>query len=265
MSERAGTFSAEQIEAIARRAITRLARAAPGSAEVAAPGTENTFEAAAAVLAWFNPAKLQPLRDSVAASDRDDEIDRLLAASVRVTDADGMRRWSLRPDRRVLLLRGLRERKMIDAALDANTRPDADPVQQALDLGLLGKSLGIERQSLKQLKANYEVATWLLAAGFAVTPLPVEIASEIEWRTLLQPFEHIAGEHFRGREDELHRLRKFVGVVPPKSLAESAARFAEAAIQDVTGVFFGRSRIFAFVVSGPGGVRQISLGGTLYP
>jgi hypothetical protein len=262
----APSFPAEsivaRIEELTARVEARLSQAssAPegGQTKVPAP-SYSAYEASAAVLAWFDPANLNPIGKAPSAEERDSEIDRLLTSAIRVTDASGVGRWALRPDRRVRILRELRERGQLDAALAANECPDSDPMQRALNRGLGGQSALISGQSLGELKASHEVALWLQAAGLPASPSATEIQSRIEWRTLLQPFEHVAGTHFRGRENELRRLRAFVGVVPPQSLFESATQLATSVVDRATRVFLGRPPRFAFVVYGPGGVGKSTL------
>jgi hypothetical protein len=169
---------------------------APANAEL----PENGYEDAASVLAWFEPASLRPfgeIRDDAAV--RKNLLDQLLVASTLVTDAAGTTRWSLRPARRVARLKALRLAGTARQALAANPIRPEEATQTALTLGLLGKPLPIQDASLLDLKAFLEVANWLQSAGIQVSPSAAEISSRIDWRTLLQPFDHLAGDNFRGR------------------------------------------------------------------
>lgn len=221
---------------------------------------ENGYEDAASVLAWFEPASLRPFGDIRGdETARKDLLDQLLVASTLVTDATGTTRWSLRPARRVARLRSLRLAGTARQALAANpTRPE-EATQAALTLGLLGKPLPVQEASLFDLKAFLEVANWLQSAGIHVSPSAVEISSRIDWRTLLQPFEHIAGDNFRGRTSELNQLRTFANVVPPRGFLDSTHRVADKAAQAVSRALLRQSPKVALVVSGPGGVGKSTL------
>lgn len=117
-----------------------------------------------------------------------------------------------------------------------------------------------EVQSLDALSATYKTAAWLRDAGYQNLPDLQELMMRIEVRTLLEPFEHIAGTHFRGRVDELRRLRSHVGVAEPQSFAERASRVG-AQIKDWAGALIrgGRQARRPLLVLGPGGVGKSTL------
>jgi hypothetical protein len=205
------------------------------------------YEQAAAVLAYFEPNTIQPLE---AGTDKR-LLDQLLIHSLPIT-VEGVKGWTLASEWRITALRELRQSGSIEAAISANKRP-IDPVQQALDDHLLGKSKPIENQTLPELAATYQVCGWLTAAGFQSGLPPAEaITRRTEWLTLLQPFEHLAGdEQFRGRADELQRLRSYAGVLPPGSLLESARRTFD--------LVFNLAEKPPMLITGPGGVGKSTL------
>ncbi|HEY1397428.1 hypothetical protein [Roseateles sp.] len=233
--------------------------ASPTPVSVALPA--NGYEDAAAVLAWFEPQSLTPL--GTIPSDektRKDLMDQLLLASTPITDAEGIRRWALRPTRRVARLRALRQTGTVRHALAANPDRPAEATQTALTFGLSGKEIPIRNASLLDLKAFLEVANWLQAAGIiGISPTTVEISSWIDWRTLLQPFDHIAGDNFRGRTSELNQLRSFADVVQPQTLADSGRRFVDLVGTVSQTYLLRRSPKVALVISGPGGVGKSTL------
>lgn len=220
----------------------------------------NPFEDAAAVLVTFDPSSLRPYPNGGPPTGADAEamMEQLSMSSRVVVDASGRRQWSLRSSRRIECLRRLKERGLLQAAIAANEPSLNDTSQRALTSGLSGHSLPVDNSSIVDLKACLQVAQWLDAAGIRTKPSPEELSSRIEWRTLLHPFEHIAGEHFRGRETELEDLRAFANVVPPKSALEGGMRLAGRAAAAVTGLL-SRSSRSALMVSGPGGVGKSTL------
>jgi hypothetical protein len=205
------------------------------------------YEQAAAVLAWFEPDKIQPLD----ADENQNVQDRLLARSVPVVDAQGIRRWTLTPERRITALRDLRLSGLIGLALAANAQPD-DPIQRALEAYLVGKPKPVEHQTLQELAASHQVCVWLRAAGFDGLPTPGTISRRTDWLTLLRPFEHLAADdQFRGRVDELRQLRSYAGVLPPGSFAESTRRTLE--------LIFKLSEKPPLLITGTGGVGKSTL------
>ena len=208
--------------------------------------TYDALHEAAAVLAWFDPGDL---RASDGTSDPT-AMEGLLADCQPVAVADGTRRWSLSPRVRVATLRQLRERDRLRAALAANPVRPPDPLQKALEAYAGGHGVSVEQQSLAELGASYQACEWLRDAGFRDVPDRARIQRRLDWLTLLQPFEHIAGEYFRGRTRELTQLRRYVDVLPSESSSEALSRWAKRGLQ--------RTRP-PLLVHGPGGVGKSAL------
>lgn len=200
---------------------------------------------AAAVLTWFDPASLRAPGGRQPPS----AVEGLLADCEPVTVADGTR-WALSPWIRVATLRQLRERDRVQAALAANPVRPSDLLQQALEAFLGGRGKQVRKQSLAELTATYQACEWLRDAGFRDVPDRDGIQRRIDWLTLLQPFEHIAGKYFRGRTRELAQLRRYVDVLPSESAVEAVGRFAKRSLV--------RQRP-PLLIYGPGGVGKSAL------
>jgi hypothetical protein len=160
---------------------------------------------AAAVLAWFTPDALGPAGGGVS-----DSVDLLLQHSEPTADAAGNRRWTLHRDVRVAVLRRLREQHRIDVSLAANPERPPDQLQVVFERYLTGSPPPLEQQSLETFACTVVVCDWLRAAGFAGVPAASALDARLEWLKLLQPFEHLVGTTFSGREAELRSLHDFV-------------------------------------------------------
>ena len=230
------------------RVAARLAagRTEKASRPISRPTYDTPYETAA-VLSWFNPQKLSPPGDAHA----QEIIDKLLADSIQTVDSTGARRWTLLADVRVNVLGQLRDSGRLCDVFDATPERPDDPLQRALEQCLLGTPVPVAAQSLEELGASFQVCEWLRQAGFEGLPDKESIQRQIEWLTLLQPFEHLAGKHFRGRARELQVLREYVGVLPPGSVYEATRRFAEE--------FLRLRDKPPLVIYGPGGVGKSTL------
>ena len=171
--------------------------------------THAAYRDAAAVLAWFDPTTLQPLGGSAALAP---VLSALLADCVQVRDDAGDLRWSLRPEIRAQVLRGLVARGDISAALAANPVRPTGPLQSTLEGCLLGNALPIERQKRAYLLASLQITEWLegMVSGL---PDRERLRERLEIDDLLSPLQRLAGEHFQGRTAELARLREYAGVL----------------------------------------------------
>ena len=156
----------------------------------------------------------------------------------------------LRNEVRRSVLGHLGSQAAIASVLQRQTERGTDAVQQMLDGYILGEAPPLEAQTLEQLTATVQVAGWL--AGLSA-PLPSveEVRSHMEWRRLLQPFRNLAGVHFQGRRVELERLRNYVGVLPPGSVAALVRRQPWTVLD-----FYARPPM---VIHGPGGSGKSTL------
>ena len=92
---------------------------------------------------------------------------------------------------------------------------------------------------------------WGVAGLSAPLPSVEEVRSHMEWRRLLPPFRNLAGVHFQGRRVELERLRNYVGVLPPGSVAALVRRQPWTVLD-----FYARPPM---VIHGPGGSGKSTL------
>ena len=200
----------------------------------------------AAVLDWFDPQTIQP---ASGAGDREG-IDELLAHCTQTVDGDGERRWTLTPEIRVAVLRQLRERSSVQGALTASQgQPDGS--RGALYAYLEGSPEALEVQSLPQLASSFEACEWLRAAGFEGLPERDALRRRIDWLTLLEPFEHLAGTSFRGRTEELRRLRSYAEVLAPAAEEDPEP--------PSDGPVVSRHQKPPLLIYGPGGVGKSTL------
>jgi hypothetical protein len=235
---------ADFVARVAERLAAR--RAEKSNVSVSRPAYDALYETAA-VLSWFDPGKLSPVEETNA----QDRVNKLVADSTQTFDESGARRWTLLPDVRVKVLAQLRASGRVREVLENIKDHPEDDLQRALVQWLIGTPTPLEEQSLEALGASFQVCEWLRQAGFEELPDKESIQRQIDWLTLLQPFEHLAGEFFRGRVAELQTLRDYVGVLPPGSAFGATRRFVE--------------EIFNFkdkpplIIYGPGGVGKSTL------
>lgn len=236
--------SVEMIDRVTARLAARSTTS--GRTTPATPSYDALHEAAA-VLGWFDPATIRTIGGPV----DHDSLDQLMAHSVDTVDAGGMRRRTITPDIRVAVLRQLKERGRTSQALAANPPHTGDPLRQTMAAYLSGHVKPVDEQSLTELESTSSVCEWLRAAGFEGLPERNSIQRRIDWLSLLEPFEHLAGPSFRGRARELERLRAYVGVLPPGSAAQATRRLVERV--------FNLKDKPPFLIYGPGGIGKSTL------
>ena len=170
------------------------------------PAVESGYVLAAAVLVWFEPAQIRPISTDLP----DDSVGFLLSESVY---EEG--HWMLRADSRRAALNSLIAKGLIDDALAANPdRPDSD-LQRALERALLGDLSDIESQSVAQLGETLQVVKWLDGIVDAL-PDPGQIRRRLALRDFLGSFDFLVGDHFRGRSDELAKMRAHLFSAEPR-------------------------------------------------
>ena len=201
---------------------------------------------AASVLIWHDQTRLRPLGSG---SKRD--LDQLRSDSVLVADGSGQMRHSLAGAARSTALAELRESRRVGEALDCNPQRPAEAAQTILESWLQGKVMSLDGLTLGELAATHQVCTWLRDAGFTAIPERADLERRMDWLTLLGPFEQIAGEHFRGRIQELKQLRAYTGVLPPGSRLQATKRVVER--------IFSLKERPPLLVYGPGGVGKSTL------
>jgi hypothetical protein len=201
---------------------------------------------AASVLSSFDVHKLKPAGDPQA----DETVDELLAHSVQVKSDTDARLWSLSDTARVAVLRQLKETGRTSVALAANPEKFDSQLQRALESYLSGNAKSIDQQTIDELAAASRVSEWLRAAGYSNLPDRDTINRRIEWLTLLEPFEVLAGVHFRGRKAELATLREYAGVINPGVVSK--------VLRSAKNVFSFKDKP-PMMIHGPGGVGKSAL------
>jgi hypothetical protein len=243
------TGNSEQVPSeLIKRVSARLAERASMSKGIGQPGREyGGFHEAAAMAGWFDP---QTIRANPAATGRD-TVDELLAHSVETVDSDGVPRWTLAPEIRIAVLGQLRQRGRVQETLDASGELPGDLLHESIAAHLTHTAKPIGEQSIAELGTTYEVCEWLRSAGFKGIPERDAITRRTDWLTFLQPFEHIAGEHFRDRTRELGKLRSYAEVAPPGSVISSTRRLIKKVLS--------LNEKPPLLVYGPGGVGKSAL------
>jgi len=196
----------------------------------------------AAVLTSFTPDQMLRL-----AGPSTSDFYRVLADSRRtcssgaMTLEDGVRREALA---RI----GSRE-QLLDTLASVPERPDT-PAQRMFEAYVRGTAPEPLAQTERELAATLTVAPWLRDVLDDI-PEPDAVQRALDRTHLLQPFEWLAGNHFRGRQEELNRLRDYVGVY-------EASTYVEAASRVVRGVF-SLEESPPLAIYGPGGVGKSTL------
>ena len=256
---------------------------APYVASSAVPSTPDADQAAsyvraAAVLSTFDPETLLLLTDpqtpptTADPSHPNHPVHYLLGHSMMVIDVREGARWCLRDPVRRTALSELLAAGRIREALDTNPEmvlDQSDPVQRILVAVLTGSLRPLRELRLEELTALQHVVPWVERLDLEVPlPPPLEIRRYLERERLLDPFRHFIGqwendafvEHFRGRQQELRRLRAYVDVASSEGFIESVKRAARGSFVG------GLAYLFPYlherpplVIHGPGGVGKSTL------
>ena len=238
----------EQVRALSQAPASSAARPPPDAPSPPAP--PNAYELAASVLAWFDPGAIRPI-DGVEETGPDALQQLRVNSTVKLRGANEAA-WSLARERRIEALRRLRETQRIENAVKANPAVGDEPYQATLTGLLASQRLDLTAKTPAELAAIFEVVGWLEAAGFIGLPDMAQIVAELQRATLLEPFEQIAPDSaFRGRKNELQRLRDYVGVLPPSGFGSTAARVGE--------FVFHVTEKPPLLIYGPGGVGKSTL------
>lgn len=166
----------------------------------------NGYARAAATLATFAPAELQPAGLSCEPAD----MQAVLAACVPVAGG----RVSLPDSVRIELLTALIGERGADAAIDARivNRAPPSPLQDALDCWLTGPFPDLTTITADKARALIRVHGWL--DGTRPGPTRVQLLGRLTLAEILEPLERLARGFF-GREDILDRLHRYLsGPVP---------------------------------------------------
>ncbi|MDF2188440.1 ATP-binding protein [Paraflavitalea sp. CAU 1676] len=241
----------------------------------------NAFVDAAAVLAYFDLDKFNPLPQEQVMDDKEKMgmVNCLIGCSLYLTDivvaavaANKETKpgdtvfLSLRDDARIATLQALVQEGKIDAALQANPTiafDEQNVLQKMLTRCLQKKTPDIHLLNLEELNALIQVTAWLKnIPGYEFLPPAETLHARIEIREMLTPLRHLTGVYeegifrstFRGRHAETTALRTYVGVAPPKSLLESVSR----GIGNLADSIFSNSKD-PMLIFGVGGIGKSTL------
>jgi len=251
-------------------------------------GSVTRYIQAAAVLNTFEPETIKPLtdlQDSVGNPDSEGERNRnirfLLGSSQMVIKTEEnvvlQPRWSLRDSiRQTALAELLRSNNRVDEAINVNSQiafGKSDAVQQILTAVLQRDLPPLQQLRLEQLIALQRVEPWISGLNlisdnenpnFQNSSEPTLIIQRyIERERLLEPFRHLIGrwengvfkEYFRGRKNELERLRKYVNVAASQSYSETISR----GLDSFSSYLFNLQERPPLVIYGIGGVGKSTL------
>jgi len=216
----------------------RLARSS------AAPPLENTAASpmamdtgqlglAAALRGCFLPSDLGI--STASESSGDPGLAALLAQSEVVTIGT-QRAWRLKPETRRDILSKSEGLLAAAAAVQASVPSEAprDGEGHFLRAALLGEKPDADRLPVEDLEHFATVSDWLGGTGLIQLPSSAELRRKIQQRELLDPFRQLVGrsindtdsgaDRFVGREDELERLRAYVGMVDPERIRDYITR-----------------------------------------
>ena len=177
------------------------------------------YHRAAAVLSTFEPKTLRPTDKSGRKS-----LKALLEDCAPV-GREAPQRYTLRPDVRRKVLKQIGTRAGMKQALAANPDRPSDSDQTMLEAYICGDAPSLEKQKAQDLTGTFQVVQWLEGI---LDGLPALEAVRWRWEEvdLLRPFNMLAGDKFRGREQELESLRSYVFDPAPVLSAEAAANSA---------------------------------------
>lgn len=206
----------------------------------------SSYHQAAAVLSTYDSATLSPVYPTNDAW----SIEDVLADSTTLKDAARQTRWTLERSVRQDVLRQLKTRENMLRALNANPNRAYDKTQEMFEAYLRGNAPALKLQDASQVAGTFEVSDWLNGILDGVPSLD-QVRERFEFISLLQPFELIAGKHFRGRTKELQTLRDYVGILPPGTLGGWLTR----SVQEI----FDWKKKPPLMIYGPGGRGKSAL------
>jgi hypothetical protein len=198
------------------------------------------------VLSNFDSETLKP----VGTVGPHDSIKDVLPDSTLLDRTGQNSRWTLIPEVRQDVLRQMGSKQILRKALRANPNRPENSTQRMLDAYILEEAPALDSQNPDQVAGTFQVAPWL---GGILDGIPDQdsIRQRYEQLSLLQPFDVLAGAHFRGRHEELQKLRAYVGVLPPGSVRERLNR--------ITAAIFSLAEKPPLVIQGAGGVGKSAL------
>jgi len=189
----------------------RIAGLSFGTRRVEVDPMQWHYRERAATRIEYDLDELQP-PNSAGGDGAEGALQKVLAESTVVDTVDGRPAWRLRHDVRKATFKRLADQGRLVETLDANPARHRSVLQSMLDSYIRGNPPAIEAQTLSELEATLQVVEWLDGCLPAL-PDPNQLRRAIARERLLKPFRFLVGTHFRGRSEELHLLREYVGVL----------------------------------------------------
>jgi hypothetical protein len=210
------------------------------------PEWRSAYRKAAAVLASFEPLKLQPFQHELVP-----EAWHELLPECEPVDLPGKAgRWRLHASVRREALTELVERNELALALANSPQADrSDPLQLAIERIVNGTPLDLFELKREDLAALSVAREWF--DGLLKVPSEDELRAALPIAEVLAPMHRLA-DAFVGRVSELAQLEDFVGVLDARSLRSVGRRAAQSILAKVA------ERVPLFV-HGPGGIGKSTL------
>lgn len=216
----------------------------------------------AAVVGTFLPRDLAP--EAVTSDRRADAEKRILGFAETTRSPDGVK-WSLSQETRTEVLQTAIRTVELKEAIDRTSSKFHDGISQALRDCLTQGPPDAESLDLKALEATRIAVGTLSGVSGMDLPKLEDLDREIEFRRLISQFERMVGrspdhsgpqteDRFFGRDQEMVKLREYVGVIPAATLAGSAFRAFDRLKRKIT----GRAPMAVWGVGGAGKTTLIS-------
>jgi cellulose synthase operon protein C len=206
------------------------------------------LRASAAMVYSFDPATLQPAGPLLVG--REEALAQLLRDCALVSKPGGPPEYSLQSGARQQALARLGTRDAIRAALDANIPKADDTFQRVLTNYLLGEAVPLEQQTPEELRTTGSVLA-LLEGLIDGLPSREEVRRAIEFGSLIDWLQRIAGPNFSGRQRELEYVGEYVGSRPPSTISSQMRRSMR--------TWFPERQRSPLMIYGPGGVGKTAL------
>lgn len=215
----------------------------------------------AALVKTFLPRDLAP--GAVKRDERKEAEKVVLNFAETTRTSDGQFEWSLKDDTRVEVIKAANTDDLTKA-IDRTSQEFSDEVSRAIRNCLTMSPAFTQSLDLKSLEAT-RIAVSALTGLSVELPKIDQLDREIEFRRLLRVFERMIGrrreadgtetvERFYGRDDEIEKLRDYVGVIPADSFAGATVR----AFNWLSRSIHGRAPMAVWGVGGVGKTTLIS-------
>jgi cellulose synthase operon protein C len=203
------------------------------------------YREAAALLSFFDAGSLRPSHGKASETTLRDLV---VWDCERVTTSAGQR-WRLDSTVRNQALRRLGQPQRMLDAVAAVARDPLDLGRTMAEAYLAGSAPPVAVQTVDQLHGSLLAIEWLSPLSIDM-PSADSVGGRVAMASLVQPLRTLVGDHFVGRQSELDRLTRYVGVPPAGSIRRGAWRLASV---------FRLSEKPPLVIHGPGGMGKSTL------